>query len=110
MTSPIHPQTGLQDKFDNYFIGYHEPEYYHIEVTSPNYKITVFAPGKQTYRRFHHGVASPDELVQDRAEPEISAMGSAFRRSGDQYYAFTISPRTKKWYILKSSPNGAGRS
>ena len=32
--------------------------------------------------------------------------GLAFRRSGDQYYAFTISPRTKKWFVLKSSPSG----
>jgi hypothetical protein len=32
--------------------------------------------------------------------------GLAFRRSGDQYYAFTISQRTKKWYLLKSSPSG----
>jgi hypothetical protein len=30
----------------------------------------------------------------------------AFRRSGDQYYAFTISPRTKQWTVLKSSPSG----
>src|SRR6266498_1207682 len=35
------PATGWSaDKFDNYFIGYHEPEYYHIEVTSPNSKTT----------------------------------------------------------------------
>ncbi|HEX9385237.1 MAG TPA: SH3 domain-containing protein, partial [Anaerolineales bacterium] len=32
--------------------------------------------------------------------------GLAFRRSGDQYYAFTISPRTKQWFVLKSSPSG----
>jgi hypothetical protein len=32
--------------------------------------------------------------------------GLAFRRSGDQYYAFAISPRTKNWSVLKSSPNG----
>ena len=28
-----------------------------------------------------------------------------FRRSGDQYYAFAISQRTKQWYVLKSAPN-----
>jgi hypothetical protein len=31
--------------------------------------------------------------------------GVVFRRSGDQYYAFAISQRTKKWYVLKSTPN-----
>jgi hypothetical protein len=30
--------------------------------------------------------------------------GVVFRRSGNQYYAFMISPRSKKWYMLKSSP------
>src|SRR5712691_9368805 len=44
------PATGWsEDKFDNYFIGYHEPEYYHVEITSPNYKTTVFAPEKRSF-------------------------------------------------------------
>jgi len=44
------PATGwVEDKFDNFFIGYHEPEYYHVEVTSPNYKTTVFEPEKKSY-------------------------------------------------------------
>ena len=38
-----------EEKFDNYFIGYHEPEYYHVEVTSPNYKTTVFEPDKKNF-------------------------------------------------------------
>jgi hypothetical protein len=25
-----------EEKFDNYFVGYHEPEFYHIEITSSN--------------------------------------------------------------------------
>lgn len=36
-------------KFDNYFIGYHEPEYYHVELNSANYKTTVFEPQKNSY-------------------------------------------------------------
>ncbi len=32
--------------------------------------------------------------------------GLVFRRSGNQYYAFVVSPRTKSWYVLKSSPSG----
>src|SRR5688572_20733864 len=33
------PATGwTEEKFDNYFIGYHEPEYYHVELTGSNYK------------------------------------------------------------------------
>src|SRR5258706_5272917 len=90
------------EKFDNYFVGYHEPEYYHVEITSPNYKTTVFTPDKQTL---------DDATIETKAftvSKKTAATGDfkyglAFRRSGDNYYAFTISPRTKKWYLLKSS-------
>jgi hypothetical protein len=99
------PSTGwTEDKFDNYFIGYHEPEYYHVQVDSPNYKTTVFAPGKQSYDNF-----TVDLKVLTNSGKTSPAgdfrYGVAFRRKGDQYYAFTISPRSKKWFILKSTPN-----
>src|SRR5215216_4817836 len=99
------PATGWsEDKFDNYFIGYHEPEYYHIEVTSPNSKTTVFEPQKQS---FGDATIELDVLtVSAKTATEGDfRYGLVFRRSGDQYYAFTISPRTKKWFALKSSPN-----
>lgn len=94
-----------EDKFDNYFIGYHEPEYYHVEITGSNYRTTVFEPQKQSFED------ATIELQVLTASGKTAATGDfrygvAFRRSGDQYYAFTISPRTKKWYVLKSSPNG----
>lgn len=92
-------------KFDNYFIGYHEPEYYHIEVAGANYKTTVFEPQKRSFDDF---TAELDVLIASaKTAPEGDfRYGLAFRRTGDQYYAFTVSPRTKKWYVLKSSPNG----
>ena len=99
------PATGwTEEKFDNYFIGYHEPEYYHVEITGSNYKTTVFEPEKRSF----------DDATIEMKVFTVSAKtapdgdfnyGAAFRRSGDQYYAFTISPRTKKWTVLKSSPN-----
>ncbi len=99
------PATGWSEKkFDNYFIGYHEPEYYHVEITSPNQKTTVFEPEKKSF-----GDATIELQVFTVAKKTAATgdfrYGLAFRRSGDQYYAFTISPRTKNWYVLKSSPN-----
>ena len=99
------PATGWpEDKFDNYFVGYHEPEYYHVEITGPNYKTTVFEPGKQGYGDFTVDLQVLTASAKTAPEGNFR-YGLAFRRSGDQYYAFTISPRTKKWYVLKSSPN-----
>src|SRR5215211_6678201 len=100
------PATSWPDrKFDNYFIGYHEPEYYHIEITSPNYKTTVFEPQK---RSFDDATVELQVLTVSKKTAAAGDFryGLAFRRSGDQYYAFTISPRTKKWFVLKSSPSG----
>ena len=93
-----------EEKFDNYFIGYHEPEYYHVEITSPNYKTVVFEPGKQTYSDVTIEVKA-FTASSKTAESGDFSFGPVFRRSGDQYYAFTISQRTKKWYVLKSTPN-----
>jgi hypothetical protein len=99
------PATGwTEEKFDNYFVGYHEPEYYHIEITSPNYKTAIFAPEKQSFNDATIEVKVFTVSAKTAATGDF-AYGTAFRRSGDQYYAFTISPRTKKWFVLKSSSN-----
>ncbi|MBC7875807.1 MAG: SH3 domain-containing protein [Anaerolineales bacterium] len=99
------PATGwAAATFDNYFIGYHEPEYYHVEIKSPNSKSTVFEPGQQIF-----GDATVELKAftnSTKTDPNGDfRFGLVFRRSGDQYYAFTISPRSKKWYLLKSTPN-----
>jgi hypothetical protein len=100
------PTTGwAEKKFDNYFVGYHEPEYYHVEVTSPNYKTTVFEPNKGSYGDFTVELQVFTAAAKTSPEGDFR-YGLAFRRSGDQYYAFTISPRSKKWYVLESSPSG----
>ena len=97
------PATGwAEEKFDNYFIGYHEPEYYHVEITSPNYKTQVFEPNKQSFADATIEAKAFTVAKKTAATGDFN-YGIAFRRSGDQYYAFTISPRTKKWYVLKSS-------
>jgi hypothetical protein len=93
-----------EEKFDNYFIGYHEPEYYHVEIVSPNYKTTVFEPEKKSFGDVTIEV-KVFTAASKTAETGDFSFGIAFRRSGDNYYAFTISQRTKKWYVLKSSPS-----
>ena len=100
------PATGWpEDKFDNYFIGYHEPEYYHIEITSPNSKTTVFDPQKQSFDNMSRLNLRSLPIPPRPPQTGDFRYGLAFRRSGDQYYAFTISPRTKKWFVLKNSPS-----
>ena len=101
--------SGWPDKktFDNYFFGYHEPQWYFIQITSPKSKAPVIAiPKGKSYPEQDATIEL--QVFTDSANTAPTGdfrYGLVFRRSGDQYYAFTISPRTKKWYVLKSSPN-----
>src|SRR6185503_6272397 len=71
-----------EEKFDNYFIGYHEPDYYHIEITSPNYKTTVFEPAKEQFT--DATVEVKVFTVAKKTAPEGDfRYGPVFRRSGD---------------------------
>jgi ferric-dicitrate binding protein FerR (iron transport regulator) len=88
-----------QAKIDNYSLGYSAGEYYRIEILNPNFKNPVYVPNKKNYTDVNIDLKVSTETAKDGD----FHYGLVFRRSGDQYYAFTISPRTKKWYVLKSS-------
>ncbi len=86
--------------FNNYRFGYHPPDFYHVEVKDPHDSITVF-------RGLNFGDASVETLALVDHTTTASGgyrYGLALRRTGDQYYAFTISPRSKSWQISKHSP------
>jgi hypothetical protein len=103
------PGTGwAAAEFDNYFIGYHEPEYYHIEIKSPFLKAPVVGiPSAETNNFPDATIELQVYTVAGRTATDGAyRYGLVFRRSGDNYYAFTISPTTKKWEVFKSSPSG----
>ncbi len=98
------PATGWPKlSFDNYFIGYHEPNHYHVEVHAPNDKAIVTIPKL----KFDDATLQVKALVEpnNTAQTGNFRYGVVFRRSGSNYYAFTISPRDKTWFLLKSSPS-----
>ena len=88
-----------QGKIDNSSAGYSVGEYYDVQILNPNFKYAVFVPNKSKYKDVNIDLKA-FTLVAQKGDFHY---GIIFRRSGDQYYAFTISPRTKKWYVLKSS-------
>ena len=94
--------------FGDYYIGYHEPEYYHIEIKTPNAKAPVVSiPDSETNSFPDATIELKVSTVAGRTATDGDyRYGLAFRRSGDNYYAFTVSPTTKKWEVLKSSPSG----
>ena len=103
------PGTGwAAAEFDNYFIGYHEPECYHVEIKSPHLKAPVVSiPEAETHNYPDATIELQVQTVSGKTATEGDyRYGLVFRRSGDNYYAFTISPTTKKWEVFKSSPSG----
>ena len=91
--------------FTNYLIGYHESGNYHIEIDSPDYRVTVFKLGEQAYGdiTIEMEVSTTSHLTASSGDFRY---GLVLRRLGDQFYVFAISPSTKKWYMLKSTPSG----
>ncbi len=100
------PDSGWQTlDFDTYFIGYHEPKYYHLEVHAPNDYELVPAPTGRDFTDFTVEATAFVEPNNTATQGDFR-YGLVFRRAGKQYYAFTISPRSQKWAVLKSSPEG----
>ena len=95
--------TGWQNElvFENYFIGYHAPEWYHVEIRAENDKGVVASP----WQSFGDVTVETEVFVEN---PLTSPRGDfryglILRRSGEQYYAFAVSPQTGSWIVLKST-------
>lgn len=79
------PATGwTEDQFNNYFVGYHEPEYCHIEISAPNYKAPIIVEPEK--RIFDDGTIELQVFKNSgKTAPEGDfRYGLVFRRSGDQ--------------------------
>jgi len=88
----------------NYFVGYHEGGWYHIAISEPD-RVAISEPSKTVYE--DATIELQAFAWSTKTAPEGNfRFGLVFRRSGNNYYAFTISPSTKKWELLKVSPDG----
>ena len=99
------PASGWPDElvFQDYYVGYHEPDYYHVEVHVPSDSAIVSAPG-HTFDNFDVESRVLVSIANTAPNGDFR-YGLAIRRAGNRYYAFTISPRSQRWFVLKS---GAG--
>ena len=90
-----------QLEFDNYFVGYHEPTYYHVQVSAPGDNVVAPYPKLKFADLSIEATAFAD--AANTAPQGDFRYGIALRRTGKQFYAFAISPRSQSWYVLKSS-------
>ncbi|MEM7344950.1 MAG: SUMF1/EgtB/PvdO family nonheme iron enzyme, partial [Chloroflexota bacterium] len=84
---------------DNQIYGYHPPDFYHVEVSAPG-ELSV-ASREPNFE----DLTVESDLFVEKTDTEDGDFryGLVLRRTGDDYYAFTISNRTKTWQVLKST-------
>jgi hypothetical protein len=91
-----------QQRTDNYIIGYTTPDYYHVQFRNSGQKVEVITPKDAKY-----GDVNVDlKALAVTAKSGDFHYGLAFRKFGEDYYAFAVSPSTKRWYVFKSSAAG----
>ncbi len=80
--------------------GYHPPDFYHVEASRPADRVIVTRDSS-----FGNATVETKVLVDHTGDQSGDfRYGLVFRRSGDSYYAFTVSPRSKRWQVLKAAP------
>lgn len=82
--------------------GYHPPDYYHVQSGLPDHITTAFFGGS-----FNNISMDTDVFIDSTDTPDgIFRYGLVVRRDGDDFYAFTISPRTEDWTVIKGTAEG----
>jgi hypothetical protein len=84
----------------NWLFDYHPPAFYHVEVKKPRDRVVVVQGPN-----YENNTVETEVFVDHTATNNGNfRYGLTVRRSGNRYYAFTISPRTGAWQVLKHSP------
>lgn len=94
-----------QGQFGPFTAGYARYDggsYYQVQVHEPGEFFLASVPKNANYEDVNIDIKTRTES----AGAGDFRYGVVLRRSGDQYYAFAVSPVTKAWYFLKSSSNG----
>ena len=84
------------------YVRYDGGRYYQVHAQGPEELFLASVPRESGYEDVNIDIKTRTESV---SEGDFR-YGVVLRRSGDQYYAFAVSPVTKAWYFLKSSSNG----
>lgn len=97
------PQSGWDSWDDGSVLyGYHPPDYYHVQASNTDTLSTAYFGGT------FENITMESVVFVDAADTENGTFryGLMLRRSGDSFYAFTISPRSGEWAVLKNSADG----
>jgi hypothetical protein len=114
---PLNARILYQDEFSSAFRGWEQGQfgpftvgyirssgarYYQVQAQGTEDRYLAFVPNEREYE-------DVNVEIKTRSESQSSGdfrYGMVLRRSGEEYYAFVVSPLTQAWYFLKSSSNG----
>ncbi|HJR82288.1 MAG TPA: hypothetical protein VJ821_19600, partial [Anaerolineales bacterium] len=91
-----------QGKLGHFTARYVERRYYEVQVQGTEDRYLAFLPDERRYQDVNVDV----KVFTEAAGGGDFRYGVVLRRSGEQYYAFVISPSTESWYFLKNSADG----
>jgi hypothetical protein len=85
-----------------FFYGYHPNDFYHVQLSTAHSCLTVYRnrPVKNFTAEAQIFIAATD------TEAGNFRYGLIVREDGNDFYALTISSRTKTWQVLKSTSEG----
>ena len=97
------PDSGWPDMVEgNVLQGYHPPDFYHVQAGAPHQIAAAYFGGDFDNISLETAVFV-DSTASDSGDFRY---GLIFRRHEQQFYAFTISPRTARWFVLKGTADG----
>lgn len=96
----------VREKMETYFYGYHPTDFYHAQIDEANDCLLV--PRELDFTPENFMLELEAFVFRPLSEPEGDFQyGLTLRQtSRNEFYAFEISSRTRRWQILKSSPEG----
>ena len=82
--------------------GYHPPDYYHVQSGETEHISTAYFGGN------FNNIGIETNVFVDSTDTENGNFryGLIARRNGDNFYAFTVAPRSNEWAILKANDAG----
>ncbi|MFK7802657.1 MAG: SUMF1/EgtB/PvdO family nonheme iron enzyme [Anaerolineae bacterium] len=92
----VDPDSGWPEFSDGVMLfGYHPPDYYHVQLSAPNETTTAFSGANLA------SFTAESDIFVEAAGGETGNFdyGLAFRRQGENYYTFSINPRTQDWFV-----------
>ncbi|KAA3654573.1 MAG: hypothetical protein DWQ04_34270, partial [Chloroflexi bacterium] len=99
----VDPESGWESWDDGSVLyGYHPPDYYHVQAGKPNTLSTANFGGT------FDDLTMEALVFVDATDTEAGDFryGMTLRRTGDNFYAFTIAPRAGSWSVLRNTASG----